>query len=123
MIALNYIITLLIMIIILLFTFILFEKLDYKFDIKIKYFSKVAINRFIYYIVFIVWATILFCMLLMNYIINNYLTFILAVLCFSLFLCLYGNIRNWKMANIVYIKNVNLLLKAKEKRKRKNKKR
>ena len=52
MIALNYIITLLIMIIILLFTFIIFEKLDYKFDIKIKYFSKIARNRFIYYIVF-----------------------------------------------------------------------
>ena len=58
-------------------------------------------------------------MLLMNYIINNYLTFILAVLCFSLFLCLYANIRSWKIAHTVYIKNVNLLLKAKEKRKNK----
>ena len=120
---LSHILALVIMfIIIIMVTFILFEKLDYKFNIKIKYFSLVAKNKLVYYIVLIIWLFVLLGLLIMSYTINNYYIFIILILYFCIFTYLYHHIRNWKMAHNVYIKNVNLLIKAKEKDKKKRKK-
>ena len=119
MINLNYILALVIIFIISILIFILFEILDYKFDVKIKYFSLVAKNKLIYYIVLIIWVIILFGLLIISEYVNNNFYFIIPVIYFSIFICLYHRVRSWKMAYNVYIKNVNLLLKAKEKKKRK----
>lgn len=119
---LSHILALVIMFIIIMVTFILFEKLDYKFNIKIKYFSLVAKNKLVYYIVLIIWLFVLLGLLIMSYTINNYYIFIILILYFCIFTYLYHHIRNWEMAHNVYIKNVDLLIKAKEKDKEKRKK-
>lgn len=119
---LDHIFALVIMFMIVIVTFILFEILDYRFNIKIKYFSLVAKNKLLYYIVMIIWVIILFGLLIISYHINNYYCFIMLVICFSIFTCLYHHVRNWDMAYTVYIKNVNLLIKAKEKDKKRKKK-
>ena len=112
-----------IMVMTIVITFILFERLDYKFDIKIKYFSFVAKNKFIYYATLFIWVILLFCLVIKNYTANNYYIWGTTFLFFSIFISLYHPVRNWRMAYNVYIKNVNLLIKAKEKkRKEKGKK-
>lgn len=102
---------------------IIFKELDYRYNIRIKYFSFVAKKRSIFYIFFIIWI-IIFILILILTICNNYYFWIL-ILYFDLFMSLYHGIRSWKFAYNVYIKNIDLLLKAKEKdkRKRKNRKR
>lgn len=98
---------------------IIFEKLDYSYNIRIKYFSFVAKKRSIFYIFLIIWIIIF---ILILTICNNYYIFLLLILYFDLFMSLYHGIRSWKFAYDVYIKNIDLLLKAKEKDKRKRKK-
>lgn len=120
MINLNYILELVILFILTLVFFLLFEFLDYRFDIRIKYFSLVAKNKFIYTIVLIIWTIILFVLLIRC---HNYYDFIIIIFLFSIFTSLYQKNINWKMAYDVYIKNVQLLINAKEKDRKKRKKR
>lgn len=96
-------------------TFVLFERLDYKFNIKIKYFSFVAKNKFIYYVTLLIWVILLFYLVIKNYTISNYYNFGILFFFFSIFISLYHHVRSWKTAYTVYIKNVDLLIKAKEK--------
>ena len=53
---------------------------------------------------------------------DSYYVLACAVLYYSVFLSLYENVRNWKTAYNVYIKNVGLLIKAKERDRKKKKK-
>lgn len=115
----DKIIYLFIIIVQLILVSIIFEKLDYKYNIRIKYFSFVAKKRTIFYIFLIIWI-IIFVLILTNC--NNYYIFLILILYFDLFMILYHRIRSWKFAYNVYIKNIDLLLKAKERDKRKRKK-
>lgn len=115
MIDLNYILAVIFMFIIVIVIFFIFEILDYKFNIKIKYFSLIAKNKLLYYIVFAIWVIILFVLLITSYSMNTYYNFLIPVLYYSIFISLYDQVRSWKTAYDVYIKNVNLLIKAKEK--------
>lgn len=99
---------------------IIFEELDYRYNIRIKYFSFVAKKRSTFYIFLIIWIIIL---ILILTICNNYYIFLIIIIYFDLFTSLYHKIRSWKFAYDVYIKNIDLLLKAKEKDKMKRKNR
>ncbi len=119
---LKYILLLLIMFVIAEAAFLLFTVMDNRFDIKIKYFSLVAVNRVIFYAVFIIWTVILFGFAVISVTMDSYYVLACAVLYYSVFLSLYENVRNWKTAYNVYIKNVGLLIKAKERDRKKKKK-
>ena len=107
-----------IMIIIEFLSFTIFMKLDYKYDIKIKYFSFVSKNRILFSIFLIIWFAILL-VIIINC--NNYYTFSILILYSTLFMNLYHGVRNWKFAYKVYIKNVDLLIKSKERIKNRKK--
>ena len=102
-------------------TFILFEILDFWFDIKIKYFSLVAKNKLLFYIVYITYPIILFVLVIIKYPFSNYFNFVLTIIYFSIFLSLYHHVTNFQKAHNVYIKNVDKLLKVKQKDRNKRK--
>lgn len=114
----NKIILFVIMITISFLSTIIFMTLDYRYNIRIKYFSFVAKNRLLFSIVIIMWLAILIGIVTNC---NNYFTFSILILYYTTFVNLYHRISNWKFAYDVYIKNVDLLLKAKEKEKNKRK--
>ena len=93
-------------------------EIDYKYNIRIKYFSFVAKNRLLFSIVFIIWLVIFIGIVI---ICNNYYKFSILILYSTIFMNLYHRIRNWKLAYDVYIKNIDLLKKAKERSKKRKK--
>ena len=94
--------------------------LEDKLDLRMKYFSVVAKNKYLFYIVFVIWGVILLALLIMGY--NDISYFIIAILCLNIYIMLYNGVRNWKFAYDVYIENVDLLIKSKERHKKKIKK-
>lgn len=94
--------------------------LEDKLDLRMKYFSVVAKNKYLFYIVFVIWGIILLALLIMGY--NDISYFIIAILCLNIYIMLYNGVRNWNFAYDVYIENVDLLIKSKERHKKKIKK-
>lgn len=115
-----YAFSLIIILIITIIVSLLFVILDYKFDIKIKYFSLIAKNKILYYLILFIWTAILFLLLIMNYPIDNYYNFIILIICFALFINLYSHTNTWNKAYNIYIKNVDLLIETKNKTKKLN---
>ncbi len=114
----NKLVLLILMFIITFLSTEIFMILDYKYDIRIKYFSFVAKNKILFYIFLILWIIILVPIILVC---NNYYIFLILVLYLTLFLNFYHRIRSWRSAYKVYIENIDLLKKSKEKIKNKKK--
>lgn len=114
----NKLVLLILMFIINFLSTIIFMILDYRYDIRIKYFSFVAKNKILFYIFLILWIVILVPIILVC---NNYYIFLILVLYLTLFLNFYHRIRSWRAAYKVYIENIDLLKKSKEKIKNKKK--
>lgn len=94
--------------------------LEDKLDLRMKYFSVVAKNKYLFYIVWVIWVPILLALIIKGY--NDICYFIIGILCINIYNMLYNKVRDWKFAYNVYIKNVDLLIKSKERHKRKIKK-
>ena len=114
----NKLVLLILMFIITFLSTEIFMILDYKYDIRIKYFSFVAKNKILFYIFLILWIVILVPIILVC---NNYYIFLILVLYLTLFLNFYHRVRNWRFAYKVYIENIDLLKKSKEKIKNRKK--
>ncbi len=119
---LNQVFTFILMLILVIAAFFLFEILDQQFDIKIRYFSFVAKKRWLFYVAFSMWLILSAVLFIIIDRWNNSLHFILLILYYCIFVSLYHNVRNWQMAYNVYIKHIDLLRKAKEREKKKRKK-
>ncbi len=113
----SKIILFVIMLITSLLSTVIFQVLDDRYSIRIKYFSFAAKSRLRFFIALIIWAAVLLGIII---VIDDYVGFAFLILYFTVFLSIYHKIRSWKYAYDVYIKNVDLLIKAKEKYKRKN---
>lgn len=108
----NKLIIFLIIITISFLSTIIFMIIDYRYNVRIKYFSFVAKSKLIFYIVLIIWIITLVSIIS---ICNNYYICLILILYFNLFMNLYHGVKNWKFAYNVYVKNIDLLLKAIEK--------
>ncbi len=118
----NLVVTLFLVFIITMMISFLFEQLDRKYDLRLKYFSVVAKNKFLYYAIFTLWGVILLFLILFTYPTHHYGKFLFVIVYFSLFLCFYHHMKDWKMAHSIYIEHAKLLIKAKEKERKKRKK-
>ena len=107
------------MLVLMIATFFLFERLDRQFDIKIRYFSFVCKKKWLYYIIFLMWLLLFTALLIISHLMNHGVYRVIIVLCFCIFINLYHHVRNWQMAYNVYIKHIDLLRKAKEREKKK----
>ena len=119
----NQIFALFLTLMIVILISLLFERFDRKYDLRLKYFSVVAKNKFLYYMVLIFWGALLFCFIIFTDPMNHYEQFLFTIAYFSVFLCFYHHVRDWKMAHSIYIEHAKLLMKAKEKYRKKKKKR
>lgn len=115
----NQIFALFLTLMIVILIFLLFERFDRKYDLRLKYFSVVAKNKFLYYAIFTLWGVILLFLILFTYPMHHYGKFLFVIVYFSLFLCFYYHVRDWKMAHSIYIEHAKLLIKAKEKDRKK----
>ena len=76
-----------------------------------------AKNKLLFYIVYITYPIILFVLVIIKYPFSNYFNFVLTIIYFLIFLSLYHHVTNFQKAHNVYIKNVDKLLKVRNKRK------
>jgi len=86
---------------------ILFNYLFGKYNIRERYYSIVARNKYVYYLIEIVLSVLLVALGITAYIVNVLYLYIIFIICICLYLSLYEHhtIGDWKKVKEIYIDN------------------